>query len=504
MRKLKLAITIALFAATGVAMSQTDQRRYLSAAESERAKEVEIATQALISLTKRMEGDKAAEKLAAQFRDGVIKFGNTEENAETDNWTKKIVLSEKAIEQIVKSRDGGKTVNFGPTADWAATIQHEWVHQGQGYWFTGISNIRQGITGGNPMEMEGWRAGFNAMLRWAYKERGKMDSSGEFERRTAASEVNAICLNFETYAQNYKQAKFETLFSTLDLIDHEGNEFSLARALVACGEMRKRAAEIIGGKFTVITSPRILPNQPQGQVYELMAEVRSSDVSAGGSTPPRLASANFTFEWYAGGVKMTPAGDTFRRTAKQSEKITVVAASKTTNGKAEFVCMVTVKPKDNKELAALYKGVGTLYHVLDGVDSFCVEKVNVTVSLLPTKLHDRKDNSEKSKVTLEIGKWTHRSAYGKCLERGKKESYEIYGDAIIEDGKCWFNTGLGCVFNAKRVHTAVYLHDRYKGNGNSDNHAGQYPVGGKMEDCEYRGKVECVQLELSFDIPRAN
>jgi hypothetical protein len=104
-------------------------------------------------------------------------------------------------------------------------------------------------------------------------------------------------------------------------------------------------------------------------------------------------------------------------------------------------------------------------------------------------------------LTLDFEKWTRSGAKGKCLERNKKESYEILGEGIIENSKCIFE-GLNCVFNDNRVRTTVLLDDRNKVKKNSDNHVGRYPLGGKIEECEWHGKVECIALELSFDIPR--
>lgn len=470
------------------------------------AREQERAIEEIIRFTARMDGKDAGEKLRTMFRDGDIKIGPVigNDNAETDSETKKITLNRKMAEQIVEGKGEKRNIKFQAIADWAATIQHEIVHARQTQKFITYSNIRHAAGGANPAEIEGWRGGFDPLLRWARKIEGEMRSATGTEKEKMAAELYDVCVNFINYESNFMQGKFLGWFDVMELTGEDGYSISLSNALGKIKDMKALAEAVLAGKFSVLTSPRVI-RPAMGEVYELHAQVFGPPL---GSKPARLDSINFTFYWYADGVLMKPRGDVFRRTAKKDEKITLVAMSKLTGSKADFTCAVTINtaapaptPSKAGGEAMVYEGTGNLIHVSDDETSICMEKVHIKATLIPRNQKSPSSEHKKSKLAVTFGKWTHRSAGGKCLDRSGTESFVVPGEAVMENGKCFFN-GAECVFDEGRVHSKTFPAGGYDRNWPSVNHVGQYPIGGTVDQCQFKGRVECVQMKLSFDLAR--
>ncbi|HNW33338.1 MAG TPA: hypothetical protein PKM25_00255 [Candidatus Ozemobacteraceae bacterium] len=329
------------------------------------------AIDSIIGFYRRFEGEAAAEELRSRFSTGKIRVGPVEsnDNADTNVDTKVITLNEKLAEEVIKGTSQKQelgTEDFRATADWAATIKHEYVHVGQPASFIMRSTAQWMTTKtGYPSEVEGWRAGFQSYLTWLSMIRGKLNSNLEAEREEAAAEVKDLCEGFLNYRQNYTTGYGDIILTSSG---QDKDRVTLDEAASEVAELKASAEQILKRTgFQVFTNPRVC-NPEEGQVYELKASLR-------GKEPKNI----LHYRWYVDGVRMEPTGPVFRRTAKKTESVRLEVEDSFCS-KRDFTCHVTVKPKTEQPKAQQPKPAAPAGGSVTGVAEWGCHHIQYTIS----------------------------------------------------------------------------------------------------------------------------
>ncbi|HOY68082.1 MAG TPA: hypothetical protein PLP29_14430 [Candidatus Ozemobacteraceae bacterium] len=329
------------------------------------------AIDSIVGFYRRFEGESAATELRSRFDTGKIRVGPVEDNdnADTNVDTKVITLNEKMAEEVItgssRSQDPG-TEDFKATADWAATIKHEYVHAGQKASLITRSTAQWEMTGtGYPSEVEGWQAGFQSYLTWLSMVRGKLNSNLESEREDAAAEVKDLCEGFLNYRQNYN-----TRYGAIALTscEQDKDRVTLDEAAREVEDLKASAERILDRTgFKVFTNPRVC-NPQEGQVYELKASLRG-----------REAKDILHYRWYVDGVRMEPTGPVFRRTAKKTESVRLEVTDSFCS-KRDYTCHVTVKPKADEPKTEQPRSAAPAGGSVNGVAEWGCHHIKYTIS----------------------------------------------------------------------------------------------------------------------------